>query len=150
MKITTCKMISDAVCHNKYIQIHTFWYKKKTLSVYIIFTIVSFFLNSSSSSFSIKFTVFLPQTRIRHGCLLLMNQWHLQVALKQIWYSNGGWLVWNLSFLTGITRTFFDGKQIQRRVTFCARLHAFLWTLETFSLLQKQGQHCRSRGNINR
>lgn len=76
-----------------------------------------------SPSVSIKFTVFLPETRIRQGCLFSVNQWHVQVAFKQIWYSNGGSLVWNLSFLTNTTRTFFDGKQIWWRVTFCARLH---------------------------
>ena len=82
-----------------------------------------FFQLFLSPSLRVKFTVFLPETRIRKGCLLLMNQWNLQAAFKQMWYSNGGWLIWNQSFLTNTSRAFFDRKHMQRRGIFCARLH---------------------------
>lgn len=104
-------------------QIHAFRYKKKTLSLYIVFIIVPAFLNSFLSSAQKK-------------AKLLSVNCCLQVAFKQVWYNNAAWLVWNLSFSTStgtLFLFFFFLMEMKCREgwhSVLAYMTAFLQTLE--------------------
>lgn len=123
-------------------QIHAFRYKKKTLSLYIVFIIVPAFLNSFLSSAQKK-------------AKLLSVNCCLQVAFKQVWYNNAAWLVWNLSFSTSTGTLFlffffFNGNEMQRRVTFCASLHDCISPDFGEMPLENQGHHWQIWGFYGR